>query len=108
MEGNVNSSLNLGLRCRCDGSGAARAVKEDSLVVEYVVRVDDPATEGRVNSSLILFPAACRCRFAGGSCTLTRGDDARAGLEPAADELFETHATNSPLAFRLQIGRAHV
>ena len=101
MEGKVNSSLILGLRCRCAGGAAARPVKEGSLVVGYVVRVDETATEGRVSSSLILFAAARRGRFAGGSCTLTRGDDARAGLEPAADELFGTHATNSPPAFRL-------
>jgi len=98
MEGKVSSSLILALRCRCAGGAAARAGKEGSLVV---VHVDEAATEGRVSSSLILFTAARRCRFAGGSCTLTRGDDVRAGLEPAADELFGTHATNSPPAFRL-------
>lgn len=105
MEGKVNSSLILGPRCRCAGGAAARPVKDGSLVVGYVVgyvvRVDETATEGRVSSSLILFTAARRGRFAEGSCTLTRGDDARAGLEPAADELFGTHATNSPPTFRL-------
>lgn len=101
MEGKVNSSLILALRCRCAGCAAARAGKDGSLVVGYVVRVDEAATEGRVSSSFVLLTAARRCRFAGGSCAVTRGDDARAGLEPAADELFGTHATNSPPAFRL-------
>jgi hypothetical protein len=97
MEGKVNASF---LRCRSAGGAAARAGKEGSLIVGYVGRVDEPATGSRVSSSLTLFTAA-RLRFAGGSCTLAKGDDARAGLEPAADELFGTHATNSPPVFRL-------